>query len=136
MADPFLFPAPRRVAISPKARQLAEDIMSQRLQAQGFSKKGAKDIAAGRPPTSASDRLRAGGAAAVFPDVCTTPSPPGGPDPIPYPNLASTSSGKDSAKKLKLSQKSVSTKKAKFSKSTGDEPGTLKGIISNRYRPK
>jgi hypothetical protein len=136
MADPFLLPAPGRVLVSPKERQLVEDIMSQQLQSQGFSKGGAKDMAAGRPPTSAADKSRAGASAAVFPDVCKTPSPPGGPAPIPYPNLASASSGKGSAKKLMMSQKTVSTKKAELSKSTGNEPGTLKGLISNRYRRK
>ena len=41
-----------------------------------------------------------GGMSPVFPDVCKTPSP-GGPIPIPYPNIGMSSNTSKGAKKVK-----------------------------------
>ena len=60
---------------------------------------------------------------AAFPDVCETPSP-GGPIPIPYPNIAKSSDTSSGSKKVKTDGKEVSLKNSSYTKSTGDEPST------------
>ena len=70
------------------------------------------------------------GQSPVFPDVCKTPTP-GGPVPIPYPNLgksADTSSGPTSVKNDGVMPM---TKDAKYMMSTGDEVGSALGVVSN-----
>lgn len=70
------------------------------------------------------------------PDVCKTPSP-GGPVPIPYPNIAQDSNLSKGTKKVKINGKSVATKAANLSTSTGDEPGTAGGgILSSKTKGK
>jgi|SRR5688500_11235487 hypothetical protein len=70
-------------------------------------------------PTS----TKSGNAIAVFPDVCKTPSP-GGPVPIPYPNLATTGQAKTAVKTATLGL-TPSAQKV----STGDVAGTsMQGI--------
>lgn len=77
-----------------------------------------------------------GGKSPVFPDVCKTPSP-GGPIPIPYPNLAQSSDTAKGTKKVKCDGKSVCTEKSNFSTSTGDEAGTAGGgVVSNKTKGK
>jgi hypothetical protein len=73
-----------------------------------------------------------GGTCTAFPDTCKTPSP-GGPVPMPYPNISQCSQGKGStlSKKVKIVGKKVFTKKSEISRSQGDEAGTLKGVVSN-----
>jgi hypothetical protein len=67
---------------------------------------------------------------ATIPDVCKTPSP-GGPVPVPYPNI---SFAKDLAKGTKTvlvdGENMAANKGSEFSKSIGDEPGTVGGIKS------
>jgi len=60
---------------------------------------------------------------AAFPDVCETPSP-GGPIPIPYPNIAKSSDTSSGSKKVKTDGKEVAPKNSSYTKSTGDEPST------------
>lgn len=67
----------------------------------------------------------------AFPDVCKTPAPPAPPIPIPYPNIAKSSDTSKGAKKVKTDGKMPMVKGAKYSTSTGDEAGTLKGIMSS-----
>lgn len=77
-----------------------------------------------------------GGKSPVFPDVCKTPSP-GGPIPLPYPNLAQSSDTAKGTKKVKCDGKSVCTEKSNFSTSTGDEAGTAGGgVVSNKTKGK
>ncbi len=71
-----------------------------------------------------------GGMSTVFPDVCKTPTP-GGPVPIPYPNLGKSSDTSKGPKSVKIDKKMPMVKGAKYSTSTGDEPGTLKGVVSS-----
>jgi hypothetical protein len=59
---------------------------------------------------------------AVSPDVCVTPTP-GGPIPIPYPNVSSASDLSTGAKTVKTDGKETMLKDASFTTSTGDEPG-------------
>lgn len=80
---------------------------------------------------------KGGGTCACFPDVCKTPAPPApSPVPIPYPNIAQCSSlkGSTGSKKTKIQNKAIVLKKSILGSSSGDEPGTLKGLISNNNR--
>lgn len=65
-------------------------------------------------------------------DVCKTPSP-GGPVPVPYPNAApAVAVGPGYTTKTLLSGGPLWTKKGKAAMSSGDQPGVLLGIVSNR----
>lgn len=66
----------------------------------------------------------------AFPDVCKTPSP-GGPVPIPYPNFGMVLQCTKTATKVKFCNKEAVTKNSEMPRSTGDEPGTIGGVISN-----
>jgi hypothetical protein len=71
-----------------------------------------------------------GGMSIVFPDVCKTPTP-GGPVPIPYPNIGKSSDTSKGPKSVTTDKKMPMVKGAQYSRSAGDEAGTVKGIISN-----
>lgn len=71
--------------------------------------------------------------AATIPDVCKTPSP-GGPVPIPYPNVALASDLAKGTKTVKADGGNMCANYgSEFSKSTGDEPGTLGGVKSGTF---
>ncbi len=70
-----------------------------------------------------------GGMSTVFPDVCKTPTP-GGPVPIPYPNLGKASDTSKGPSSVKTDGKMPMVKGAQYTTSTGDEPGSVGGIIS------
>ncbi len=75
-----------------------------------------------------------GGISIVFPDVCKTPSP-GGPVPIPYPNVGKASDTTNGPKSVKTDGKMPMVKGAKYSMSTGDEAGTAGGgVISGKIK--
>src|SRR6185295_19407022 len=111
--------------------------------------------AAGRRPSRRDRhpcRIRAGGLSAVgnfvgvnklsvvhkdsqgktiaFPDVCKTPSP-GGPIPIPYPNMAMSSDSASTASSVVVEGNPICTKDSNFSTSTGDEAGTAGGGVAS-----
>ncbi len=65
---------------------------------------------------------------AAAPDVCKTPSP-GGPVPIPYPNVAFSKDLINGSCTVKVDGASVALKDSEFATSTGDEPGTAGGGI-------
>jgi len=67
---------------------------------------------------------------ATIPDVCKTPSP-GGPVPIPYPNIARQSSLKSGTTTVKAKGKMIAVKGSQFGSSNGDEAGTAGGVKSN-----
>lgn len=70
-------------------------------------------------------------AAATVPDVCKTPSP-GGPVPMPYPNIARSSSLTSGTKTVQSDGgNSAAIKGSEFSQSNGDEAGTLGGVKSS-----
>ena len=70
------------------------------------------------------------------PDVCKTPSP-GGPVPIPYPNVAMDSDLADGAKKVKIEGNPVAHEGSNLSTSTGDEAGTAGGgLMSSKTKGK
>jgi hypothetical protein len=72
-----------------------------------------------------------GGLSIVFPDVCKTPAPPAGPIPIPYPNIGKSSDTSSGPSKVKTDGKMPMVKGAKYSRSSGDEPGSAGGVMSS-----
>jgi len=70
------------------------------------------------------------GVTVAFPDVCKTPSP-GGPIPIPYPNVAKSSDTAKGTKKVSVHGNPVCVKDSNFSTSTGDEAGTAGGGVAS-----
>jgi hypothetical protein len=70
------------------------------------------------------------GITTAFPDVCLTPSP-GGPIPIPYPNIAQSSDTADGASTVKSDGNPTCVKDSNFSTSTGDEAGTAGGGVAS-----
>jgi uncharacterized Zn-binding protein involved in type VI secretion len=76
------------------------------------------------------------GVTIAFPDVCKTPAPPAPPVPIPYPNVAMSSDLAKGSKKVKCDGNPIALKDSNFRISTGDEPGTLGGIVSGKTKGK
>ena len=66
----------------------------------------------------------------TFPDVCKTQVGPAV-VPIPYPNIAQSADLDKGSKSVMIEGKPVCLESSTFSKSTGDEAGSLKGIISS-----
>ncbi len=75
------------------------------------------------------------GITTAFPDVCKTPTP-GGSVPIPYPNVAMSSDTSKGASTVKCDGNPVCLKDSNFMTSTGDEPGSLLGVASNKVKGK
>jgi hypothetical protein len=76
------------------------------------------------------------GISPAFPDVCQTPAPPAGPIPIPYPNIAMSSDTAKGTKKVKCDGNSVCIDGSNFSTSTGDEAGSVGGVVSGKTKGK
>lgn len=65
-------------------------------------------------------------------DICKTPTP-GGPVPMPYPNLAPTVvPGPGYTTKTLVMATPMLTKKGKIGLSNGDQPGVALGVVSNK----
>ena len=75
------------------------------------------------------------GMAMAFPDVCKTPSP-GGPIPIPYPNIAQSSDTAKGSKKVKMDGNPIMLKDSNFRMSSGDEAGSAGGVVSGKIKGK
>ncbi|MGC3999323.1 MAG: DUF4150 domain-containing protein [Anaeromyxobacter sp.] len=76
------------------------------------------------------------GVTIAFPDVCKTPSP-GGPVPIPYPNVARSSDTGQGSKQVKVEGKPICIASSNFAMSTGDEAGSAGGgVASNKIKGK
>ncbi|NMO20775.1 DUF4150 domain-containing protein [Pyxidicoccus fallax] len=76
------------------------------------------------------------GVTVAFPDICKTPSP-GGPVPVPYPNIARSADTAQGSKKVSVQGNPVCLKDSNFSTSTGDEAGTAGGgVASGKTRGK
>lgn len=71
-----------------------------------------------------------------FPDVCKTPAPPAPPIPIPYPNIAMSSNTAEGSTTVKCDGNPIMLKGSNFSTSTGDEAGSIGGIVSNTIKGK
>jgi len=68
------------------------------------------------------------GQSIVFPDVCKTPSP-GGPIPIPYPNVGRSADASGGPKSVKVEGNMPMVKGATYSTTSGDEAGTAGGGV-------
>ena len=79
------------------------------------------------------DHKSSGGMSIVFPDVCKTPTP-GGPIPIPYPNIGQATNTSKGSKKVKIDGKMAMVKGAKYSMTSGDEAGSAGGVISSKIK--
>ena len=77
------------------------------------------------------DHKGSSGMSPVFPDVCKVPAPPAPPIPTPFPNIGMCQQAKKTTKKVKVKNKKCLTKKSEIPRTSGDEAGTLKGMISN-----
>ena len=75
------------------------------------------------------------GIAFAFPDVCNTPTP-GGPVPIPYPNLAQLADALDVADELLLGPQGLNALllDSSIPVSSGDEAGSLGGVSSGTIK--
>lgn len=71
-----------------------------------------------------------GGMSTVFPDVCKTPVG-NAVVPIPYPNIGVSADTSKGPKTVFTDGKMPMVKEAQYSKSSGDEPGSAKGVISS-----
>jgi hypothetical protein len=76
-----------------------------------------------------------GTAIAAAPDACKTPSP-GGPVPLPYPNVAMSSDLAMGTVTVSAEGQPVATKDACFAVSTGDEAGVAGGVVSGVIKGK
>jgi len=77
-----------------------------------------------------------GGVTIAAPDVCKTPSP-GGPIPIPYPNVAKSSDGDKGAKKVTADGNPILHEGSSFAMSSGDEAGSAGGgVVSGKIKGK
>ncbi|MDQ0322152.1 hypothetical protein QO002_004358 [Pararhizobium capsulatum DSM 1112] len=65
----------------------------------------------------------------AFPDILKTPTP-GGPVPMPYPNIAQLSAAKDTATNVNAGGKAVILKSSKIDNSSGGEPGVGGGVTA------
>ena len=71
----------------------------------------------------------------TFPDVCKTPSP-GGPIPLPYPNVAQSSDTADGSSTVKVDGNPIMLKGSNYRMSTGDEAGSAMGVVSSKIKGK
>jgi hypothetical protein len=69
---------------------------------------------------------------ATIPDVCKTPSP-GGPVPVPYPNIAQSITLSNGTTTVKGDKAMAANKGSKFAMSNGDQAGTVGGVKSNVF---
>ncbi|MFO0550883.1 MAG: DUF4150 domain-containing protein [Polyangiaceae bacterium] len=79
----------------------------------------------------------AGGTCNGFPDVCKTPAPPPVNQlPLPYPNLAlaMTANKSTCTLRVKILGQPVLTKRSMIPSSTGDEAGSLGGVVSGMIK--
>jgi len=76
------------------------------------------------------------GLSIAFPDVCKVPAPPAPFVPVPFPNIASFSGGSKTASKVLIAKKEAFTMDSEISSTSGDEAGTLMGIISSKNMDK
>lgn len=74
-----------------------------------------------------------GTAIATIPDVCKTPSP-GGPVPLPYPNIARSADLAKGTTTIKADGGNMCANKgSELARSTGDEAGTAGGVKSSTF---
>ncbi|HET9386080.1 MAG TPA: DUF4150 domain-containing protein [Gemmatimonadales bacterium] len=69
---------------------------------------------------------------ATIPDVCKTPSP-GGPVPIPYPNISQSMTLASGTTTVKADGMMIAVKGSQFSLSNGDNAGVAGGVKSSTF---
>lgn len=69
----------------------------------------------------------------VYPDVCLTPSS-NGPMPVPYSNLGHSRDTSNGPTTVKIAGAMPVTSVARYSRTSGDEPGTHGGVVSGVNR--
>jgi hypothetical protein len=69
----------------------------------------------------------------VFPDVCNTPTP-GGPVPIPYPNLGKAADTTAGPPTVTTDGSMPMVKDAKYMMTSGDEAGSAGGVVSGTIK--
>ena len=70
-----------------------------------------------------------------FPDTCKTPTP-GGPVPIPYPNIAMSKDTQKGTTTVKCDGNPINVKDSIWMMSQGDEAGAAMGVLSSRIKGK
>lgn len=76
-----------------------------------------------------------GGICFAFPDTCNTPSP-GGPVPLPYPNQGDLGQAVRVSTTVRIGGKPLVLKDSEITMSTGDEAGSLGGVLSGTIKGK
>src|SRR5580698_3722299 len=76
------------------------------------------------------------GVSIALPDDAKTPAPPAPFAPIPYPNIAKSGDTAQGAKKTTCDGNPVCVKDSNFMQSTGDEAGSLMGMVSAKIKGK
>jgi len=76
-----------------------------------------------------------GGMCFAFPDVCKTPTP-GGPVPIPYPNIGDLSQATQTSQSVKINGKPIILEDSEIPTSSGDEAGSVGGVVSGKIKGK
>jgi hypothetical protein len=79
---------------------------------------------------------KGGGQCMAFPDVCKVPAPPAPFVPVPFPNIAMLPQGNGGtmSSKVKIGNQPAATKDTEIPMSSGDEAGTLGGMISGQFK--
>lgn len=74
-----------------------------------------------------------GGQAMAMPDVCKVPAPPAPPVPTPFPNIAmlNQADGSTCSSRVRILNRKACTLRTEIARTSGDEVGTLKGLVSN-----
>lgn len=69
----------------------------------------------------------------AMPDVCKVPAPPAPPVPTPFPNIAmlNQADGSTCSDRVRILNRKACTVRTEVSRTSGDEAGTLKGVVSN-----
>lgn len=71
-----------------------------------------------------------GGQAFAFPNVCKTPAAPS-PLPLPYPSIGMVNGTDKTIDNVLMENKETVVESSEIPSSKGDEPGTLKGVVSS-----
>jgi hypothetical protein len=68
----------------------------------------------------------------AMPDVCQVPAPPGPPVPTPFPNIAmlNQADGSTCSDRVRIGGRKTCTVQTEVSRTSGDEAGTAKGVVS------
>ncbi len=79
-----------------------------------------------------------GGQAMAMPDVCKVPAPPAPPVPTPFPNIAmlNQADGSTCSDRVRIGGRKTCTVQTEIARTSGDEAGTLFGVVSNKNMDK